>query len=133
MKRSSDCLLNTVKNWTPEERDSLAPLLAAHLQEKPQALSSELSWVPKILINKALSTFSFALTRIGGADKCVDEPYLEKILNCRFVSLEYSCSKKEQWIFRDANDKRYPVFGRDEFEIEQPDRPNLKPCDQLNA
>lgn len=124
MKRDHDCLLNTVKNWTPEERASLGSLLSAHLQENPQALDSELSWVPKSLINKALSTLSFTLTKIGGANNCVDEPYLEKVLNCRFVFLEYPCSKNEQWIFCDANDRRYPVFGRDEFEIERRDHCN---------
>ena len=119
MKRDPNRLLNTVKNWTPEERAELASLLSIYLQENPTALDVETNWVPKKLLEKALSTLSFRLKKIAGPNNLVDEPYLEEIIGCKFVSLKYPGSRYEQWIFRGRDNKLHPVFGRDEFEIQQ--------------
>lgn len=109
-------LLKIVKPWTLEQRQALVKPLSAYLETEPNALD-QITWIPKNLLDKALSTLSFKVRIIGGANNLADEPEIEYIHNCAFVSLEYPGSRSEQWIFRD-NNKLYPIFGRDEFEIE---------------
>lgn len=110
-------LLKNVKNWTLEQRQVLVKLLSAYLEREPNALE-HIAWIPKNLLDKALSTLSFKLRKIGGYNNLVDEPKIEYIHNCSFVSLEYPGTRSEQWIFRGSDNKLYPIFGRDEFEIE---------------
>lgn len=109
--------LKTVKNWTLEQRQALVKPLSVYLETEANALE-HITWIPKNLLDKALSTLSFKVRILGGANNLADEPEIEYIDNCSFVSLEYLGTRSEQWIFRDSNNKLYPVFGRDEFEIE---------------
>jgi hypothetical protein len=110
-------LLKIVKSWTLEQRQALVKPLSVYLEIEPNALE-HIAWIPKNLLDKALSTLSFKVRIIGGANNLADEPEIEYIHNCSFVSLEYPGTRSEQWIFRDTNNKLYPIFGRDEFEIE---------------
>lgn len=109
--------LKTVKNWTLEQRQALVKPLSVYLETEANALE-HITWIPKNLLDKALSTLSFKVRILGGANNLADEPEIEYIDNCSFVSLEYPGIRSEQWIFRDSNNKLYPVFGRDKFEIE---------------
>lgn len=109
--------MKTVKPWTLEQRQALVKPLSVYLEREPNALN-HITWTSKNLLDKALSTLSFKVRIIGGANNLVDEPEIEYIHNCAFVSLEYPGTRSEQWIFRDTNNKLYSVFGRDEFEIE---------------
>lgn len=111
-------LLKIVKPWTLEQRQALVKPLSIYLEREPNALD-HITWIPKNLLDKALSTLSFKVRIIGGANNLADEPIIEYIHNCAFVSLEYPGTRSEQWIFRDSSNKLYPIFGRDEFEIEQ--------------
>lgn len=110
-------LLKTVKPWALEQRQALVKPLSVYLEREPNALD-QITWIPKNLLDKALLTLSFKVRVLGGANNLVDEPEIEYIKNCSFVSLEYPGTRSEQWIFRDSNNKLYPIFGRDEFEIE---------------
>ena len=118
VKRDRSQLLNLAASWSHEERTLAVELLSAHLEVCPTALKVELQWVPKHLLNKALSPLSFTLQRIGGPNNLFDEPKIEYVRGCRFVSLEYPGTRNEQWIFADRDNKLYPVFDMDEFEIE---------------
>jgi len=110
-------LLNSVKGWTLEQKQDLVRLLSEYLEREPSALA-QIDWIPKNLLQKALSTLSFKLRKIGGADNLMDEPQIEYINNCSFVSVEYPGTRNEQWMFRDSNHKLYPVFDREELEVE---------------
>jgi len=104
-------------DWTMESKLNLVQLLSSNLETEPNALS-QIDWIPEVLRDKALSTLSFKIRRIGGPDNLVDEPKLEYI-PCNFVSLKYPGTKHERWVFKDSNDNNHPVFGRDEIEIEK--------------
>jgi hypothetical protein len=103
-------LLRIVKPWTLEQRQALVKPLSVYLEIEPNALE-HIAWIPKNLLDKALSTLSFKVRIIGGANNLADEPEIEYIHNCAFVSLEYPGTRSEQWIFRDSNNKLYPIFG----------------------
>jgi len=109
-------LLNSVKNWALEQKQVLVRLLSQYLEREASALA-QIDWIPKNLLQKALSTLSFKLRKIGGADNLMDEPEIEYICNCSFVSIEYPGTRSEQWMFRDSNHKLYPVFDREELEV----------------
>ena len=97
-------LLKTVKDWTPEQRQQLPVLLSGHLEENPSKLDEVMRWVPEKLLKAALANLSFDVQKITG---------------CRFVSLEHLNTRNEQWIFANATNELYLVFGRDDFAIAQ--------------
>lgn len=97
-------LLKTVKDWTPEQRQQLPVLLSGHLEENPSKLNEVIRWVPEKLLKAALANLSFDVQKITG---------------CRFVSLEHLNTRNEQWIFANATNELYLVFGRDDFAIAQ--------------
>ncbi len=109
--------LSAVKDWQLEQRQVLVGLLSTYLKREPDALE-RLAWIPKNLLDKALSNLSFKLRMIAGTSNLLDEPAIEYVSNCDFVSVEYFGGSHEQWMFKDSNDKLYPIVGRDEFEIE---------------
>ncbi len=111
-------LLKAVDSWTLEQRQVLVQMLSTYLETEPSGLEY-IVWVPKTLLQKALTNLSFKLRKIGGPNNLVDEPQIEYVSNCNFVSLEHPGSNREQWIFQDRDNKRYSVFGRDEIEIER--------------
>ncbi len=104
-------LINAIKDSTIESRQLLVHLLSAYLESEPSALS-QIDWIPKKLLTKALSTLTFKIRKIGGSNNLVDEPKIEYI-SCDFVSLEQTGTDREQWIFRDSNNNNHAVFGRD--------------------
>jgi len=113
-----DQLLKAVDSWTIEQRQILVQLLSTYLKTEPSGLE-HVAWIPKTLLQKALTTLSFKIRKIGGPNNLVDDPKIEYISNCNFISLEYPGTNREQWIFQDSDNKRYSVFGRDEIEIER--------------
>jgi len=120
-----DSLLKAVKTWQIEEQKHLVNLLVAHLESVPEALD-EAKWIPQKLLTKALSKLSYTICKIGGPNNLVDEPELEYISGCSLANLQNFGTRREQWIFEDSNNRRYPVFGRDAFAIEKFSRTN---CD----
>ncbi len=109
-------LVNAVADWIKESKLNLVQLLSVYLKTEPNALS-QIDWIPKKLLARALSTLSFKIRKIGGPDNLVDEPEF-KYIPCTFVSLEHPGTEREQWVFKDSNDNNHPVFGRDEIGIE---------------
>ena len=111
-------LLNTVKGWSLEQRQSLSGLLAQYLESNPDGLN-QIDWVPDKLRDAALGHLSFAVEKIIGPDNLVDEPKLERIPGCLFVSLRDFGTKQERWLFRSVDVGQFPIFGREEFKIER--------------
>ena len=111
-------LINIVKDWGVEKKQSLVNLLSEYLETGIETLE-RVAWAPKKLLDKALSTLSYTVHKIGGANNLVDEPKIDYIRGCSFVSLKYPGTKHEQWIFSDKNNLLYPVFGRTEFHVEK--------------
>lgn len=116
--RNRNQLLSLAKSWTPEGRTFVVDLFSAHLKNCPDALNIEIQWVPKNLLEKALSTLSFTVQKIGGSNNLLDEPEIEYVRGCRLVSLKYPNTKHEQWIFADERNIYY-VLSRDKFAIER--------------
>ena len=119
---SVDCnrttLLDMVKPWSLQERQALPILLAVYLSEEQDALDL-VSWVPEKLLNSALLKLSFTVIKISGPDNLVDEPEIDEINGCRFVSVKHlGIRRREQWIFEGCGGRILTVFGRDEFKIE---------------
>jgi predicted metalloendopeptidase len=112
-----DYLLKAAKTLTIDERQFLVKSLTDYLRREPDGLN-QVSWVSKNLLEKALSKLSFILKKIGGPDNLVDEPKIEYVHGCCFVSLQKFGTKYEQWLFQ-KDGKLFPVFGRDEFIIEK--------------
>lgn len=86
--RARSVLLGTVKTWLPAERQALATLLALHLSEDQNNLD-QVAWVPEKLLHSALSKLSFCVSKISGPDNMIDEPEIEHINGCRFVSVQH--------------------------------------------
>jgi len=110
-------LKNAVVKWTLSEKQLLVQLLTEHLETEPNAFD-QIDWIPEKLLNKVLHNLTFTLSKIEKTDNLVDEPKIEQISNCEFVSLEHIGSRYEQWKFK-ANGDVFPVFGRNEFVVEK--------------
>ena len=111
-------LLGTVKTWSHPERQKLATLLADHLSEDQNNLD-QVAWVPEKLLHSALSKLSFCVSKISGPDNMIDEPEIEHINGCQFISVQHlGVRKREQWMFEGYGGRMLTVFGRDEFKIE---------------
>lgn len=101
---NSSRLCAAVADWSASERAKLPPLLAAYLEENPNALDEVISWVPDQLARPAMHDLSFVVHSKTG---------------CKFVSFEYLNKENEQWMFADKDNKLIPVLGRTGFAIEQ--------------
>ena len=118
VNRDQTKLLETVETWSDEDKAKLPQLLSSFLETEPQALERVSSWVPEKLLSSALKHLSFVVQKITGENNLLDEPRLERIYDCRFVSLQNFGNRWEHWIFCSPDGKNFSVFGRDEFEIE---------------
>ncbi len=110
-------LLSALKDWTRKSRQLLVQLLSTHLETDPDSFN-RIDWIPEKLLNKALSSLSFTLEKIRSSDNLVDEPELEYIRGCIFVSLQKLGTRYEQWIFS-VDGKSIPAFSRSEFTVEK--------------
>ncbi len=111
-------LLGTVKLWSHPERQALATVLADYLSEDQNNLD-QVAWVPDKLLNSALSKLSFCVSKISGPDNMIDEPEIEHIDGCRFVSVQHlGVRRREQWMFEGYGGRMLTVFGRSEFKID---------------
>ena len=118
VNRDQTKLLETVETWSDEDKAKLPQLLSSFLETEPQALERVSSWVPEKLLSSSLKHLSFVVQKITGENNLLDEPRLEHIYGCRFVSLQNFGNRWEHWIFSSPDGKNFSVFGRDEFEIE---------------
>jgi hypothetical protein len=73
-------LLNTVKNWSTEERQKLAKLLSVFLESEPEGLERAV-WVPENLLKSALQYLFFTVQRITGSNNLLDDPKVEHRLS----------------------------------------------------
>lgn len=114
-----DCLLSIAKTWIPEERKFLPQLLSGFLERIPNALD-HVSWVSEKLLIASLEKLTFTVQKIADEPKnLVDEPEIECIEGCRFISLEHLGTRREKWIFASHDERVFPVFGRENFKIER--------------
>ncbi len=112
-----DQLLRAVHEWGVEEKQLLVELLSSHLETESNAFE-QIDWIPKNLLSKTLSNFTFRLQRIKQSDNLVDEPGMEYLKGCKFVSVQNLGDRYEQWVFEfDGNN--IPVFDREQFVIEK--------------
>lgn len=110
-------LVLAVKEWSKESKQLLVQLLSSHLETEPNAFE-QIDWIPKTLLEKTLCSLSFTLQKLKQTDNLVDEPELEYISGCNFVSFQNLGTRHEQWVFS-VNGKSIPVFGRSEFTVEK--------------
>ena len=115
--RERDQLLRAVKEWGVEEKQLLVRLLSAHLEAEATPLK-QIDWIPKNLLSRALSNFTFRLQRIKDSDNLVDEVEMEYLEGCKFVSVQNLGDRQEQWVF-EFEGKNIPVFGREQIAIEK--------------
>jgi len=115
--RDGKQLLSALKDWTRESRQLLVQLLSTHLETDPDSFN-RIDWIPEKILNKALSSLSFTLEKIRSSDNLVDEPELEYIRGCIFVSLQKLGTRHEQWVFS-VDGKSIPAFSRSEFTVEK--------------
>ena len=109
-------LLNTVRNWSTEERQKLSKQLSIFLESEPEGLE-QAAWVPENLLKSALQYLFFTVQRITGNNNLMDEPKVEHIQGCRLVSLRDFGTRREHWVFQSPDGKQFPVYGRSEFSI----------------
>ncbi len=115
--KERDQLLRAVQKWGVEEKQLLVEFLSSHLETESNALG-QIDWIPKNLLSKTFSNFTFRLQRIKQSDNLVDEPEMEYLQGCKFVSVQNLGDRYEQWIFEfDGNN--IPVFDREQFVIEK--------------
>lgn len=110
-------LLDMAKIWSADERQKLSRILAEFL-ENVQALEL-VEWIPEKLRDAALHQLSFIVQKITGADNLVDQPEVECIHGCKFISLRDFGTRRERWLFGSSDGRQFPVFGREEFAIER--------------
>jgi len=105
VKQDSDQLMIASKTMTPEQRQGMSQMLAAHLCENPAALN-QLAWVPTKLRDRALERVTFTIQRIRGdaLDACV-----ESVTGCRFVAAEHLGQRRELWVLQLPDGKNVAV------------------------
>ncbi len=106
-------LKQAARVMTNQQRRQIAELLADYLCSNPTVLS-QLAWVPDNLRSTVLKRLSFTIRRIGGEN--IEDAHLEKIAECKFVSVSYLGRKYEQWLFQTPKGENIPVFGTGDIE-----------------
>jgi len=110
-------LIKAVKDWNLKSKQLLVQLLSSFLETESNAFE-QIDWLPQNLLEKALSTLSFSLTKLKKTDNLVDEPEIEQIRGCKFDSVANIGNPREQWFFQ-VGDKVLDVFGRSGFAVER--------------
>ncbi len=98
---------------TNQQRRQIAELLADYLCSNPTVLS-QLAWVPDNLRSTVLKQLTFTIRRIGGEN--IEDARLEKIAECKFISVNYLGQRYEQWLFQTPSGKNIPVYGTGDIE-----------------
>lgn len=109
--------LDTIKTWTVKQKETLPELLAGYVETNYPDCLDEIGWIPEKLRDAALKQISFAVQKIVGSNNLVDEPELKTFYNCK--SLRDFGTRQERWLFQSKDGKQLPVFGREEFVVEQ--------------
>ena len=109
--------IKLVKEWSAEDKLVLVEMLSTYLKTEACALN-QIDWLPKTLLEKALSTLSFTLKKIASCDNLVDEAGFEYLHGFKFVSVEKLGTRDERWLFIGDGESFIPMFGRSDFSIE---------------
>ena len=115
--RDKEQFVRAIADWDLSEQQFLVELLSSHLEAEEKPFAS-VDWIPKYLLEEALSSFTFTLQKIKKSDNCIDEPEFEYLRSCKLVRASNIGNRHEQWVF-EYNGKNIPVAGRDEFVIEK--------------
>ncbi len=110
--------IKIVKEWEAAEKLVLVEMLSTYLKTEACALT-QIDWLPKTLLEKALSTLSFTLKKIASSDNLVDEAEFEYLHDYKFVSVEKLGTRDERWLFKGEEDSFIPMFGHNDLTVEQ--------------
>ena len=110
--------IKLVKEWSTEDKLVLVEMLSTYLKTEACALK-QIDWLPKTLLEKAMSTLSFTLKKIASSDNLVDEAEFEYLHGCKFISVEKLATRDERWLFIGDGESFIPMFGRSDFSIEK--------------
>ena len=110
-------LIKLVKEWSAEDKLVLVEILSTYLKTEAGALK-QIDWLPKTLLEKALSTLTFTLKKIASSDNLVDEAKFEDLHGHKFVSVEKLGTRDERWLFIGDGESFIPMFGRSDFSVE---------------
>ena len=103
-------LLPATRQMSREQRQGLSTLLAKHLCSYPADLS-QLTWLPKKLLDRALEKLTFTIQQIGDVASNVLNPSREYIASCKFVNVNQVGTRHERWIFQCPNGNRIYILG----------------------
>lgn len=118
VNRDRDRFAEVVRLRSASEWQHLSKILSMSKELESQGFNT-LDWLPEKLIAGACRYLSFEIEVISGGDNLVDDPTIEVISGCKFVSVREFGTKRECWVFQLPDKKNIPVFGREQFRIEQ--------------
>jgi len=110
--------IKIVKEWEAAEKLVLVEMLSTYLKTEAGALT-QIDWLPKTLLEKALSTLSFSLKKIANSDNLVDEAKFEYLHGHKFISVEKLGTRDERWLFKGDGESFIPMFGRNDLTVAQ--------------
>ena len=111
-------LIKLVKEWSAAEKLVLVEMLSTYLKTEAGALK-QIDWLPKTLLEKALSTLTFTLKKIASSNNLVDEAEFEYLHGHKFVSVEKLGTRDERWLFIGDGESFIPMFGRSDLTVAQ--------------
>lgn len=113
----SDRLLAVAKLASASERSQFAQMLSEFFEKEPKALDC-VDWVPQKLLNCALTYLNFSVQRFATTARA-DDPAMETVQGCKFVSVINFGTSGERWVFQLPTGKNVPVSSREQFDIER--------------
>jgi hypothetical protein len=113
----SDRFVAVIKLASTQERSQFVQLLSAFCERELNALD-QLDWVPPRFLDSALRYLSFSIQQFADTG-LAEDPVIETVLGCKFVSVKDFGVSGERWVFQLPNGKNIPVFERSQFAIEK--------------
>lgn len=110
--------MEVVQSRSASERQHLSKILSDFLERERLGFDA-INWLPEKLVSAACRYLSFNVEKISGGDNLVDDPIIETISSCKFVSVRDFGTKRECWVFQLPDKKNVPIFGREQFQVER--------------
>lgn len=114
----ADQLTKVVQPRSASERQYLSKILSQFLEREPQGFNT-INWLPEKLVAAACRYLSFNVERLSGEKNLIDDPTIETVLGCKFVSVRDFGTQRECWVFQLPDRKNIPIFGREQFQVER--------------
>lgn len=113
----SERFVAVTKLASTQERSQFVQLLSAFCERELNALD-QLDWVPPRFLDSALKYLSFSIQQFADTG-LAEDPVIETVLGCQFVSVKDFGVSGERWVFQLPNGKNIPVFERSQLAIEK--------------